>query len=278
MLQRDGSEAVNKVNGEPDRYDLIFMDIIMPMFDGISATACIRLVAPRVPIVAMTSNIQQADIANYFHWGKCTLETHNLDPSKPRGLSTNRDADIYPPGMNDVLAKPFTKDGMVRILRKHLPYLLKNPPPPPPPGSAADDMGPTAGQAGPVAPSFPNSAGMPMAQMAGPAALSSAGAQMKFDGTPIQSPATSSSWHSPSQISQTSPALDNGAGYMNAVGAGPGMMLPGGAQRQQFAGQVVPQVGAQNLMRPDGGLAGMSDDRPVKRQRLYGQSQGAFSQ
>jgi osomolarity two-component system response regulator SKN7 len=174
--------------------------------------------------------------------------------------------------MNDVLAKPFTKDGMVRILRKHLPYLLKNPPPP---GSTADDMGaPTAGQAGPVPP-YPNSAGMSMGQMAGPAAMSSAGAQMKFEGTPIQSPATSSSWHSPSQISHTSPALDNG-GYMSAVGPGQGMILtPGGTQRPQYAG--VPQVAAPTLMRPDG-LGGMGDDRPEKRQRLYGPSQGAYSQ
>lgn len=52
------------------RYDLIFMDIIMPMFDGVSATACIRLVAPDTPIVAMTSNIRQEDIATYFHFGK----------------------------------------------------------------------------------------------------------------------------------------------------------------------------------------------------------------
>jgi osomolarity two-component system response regulator SKN7 len=51
------------------RYDLIFMDIIMPQFDGVSATACIRIVAPETPIIAMTSNIRQEDIASYFHFG-----------------------------------------------------------------------------------------------------------------------------------------------------------------------------------------------------------------
>lgn len=73
MLQRDGSEAVAKVNQDPERYDLIFMDIIMPVFDGVSATACIRIAAPRVPIVAMTSNIRSEDIATYFHWGEFRL-------------------------------------------------------------------------------------------------------------------------------------------------------------------------------------------------------------
>ena len=49
------------------------MDIIMPVFDGVSATACIRMVAPRTPIIAMTSNIRQEDINIYFHWGKCCV-------------------------------------------------------------------------------------------------------------------------------------------------------------------------------------------------------------
>ena len=69
--QRDGQEALNKINSDPERYDLIFMDIIMPVFDGVSATACIRIVQPRVPIIAMTSNIRQEDIAIYFQWGTC---------------------------------------------------------------------------------------------------------------------------------------------------------------------------------------------------------------
>lgn len=50
------------------------MDIIMPVFDGVSATACIRMVQPRVPIIAMTSNIRQEDIAMYFHWGEFRSE------------------------------------------------------------------------------------------------------------------------------------------------------------------------------------------------------------
>ncbi len=46
------------------------MDIIMPNLDGVSATAMIRMVAPQVPIVAMTSNIRQEDIQTYFQFGK----------------------------------------------------------------------------------------------------------------------------------------------------------------------------------------------------------------
>lgn len=69
-FQKDGEEATNKLNAEPDRYDLIFMDIIMPNCDGISATVYIRAVNPHVPIIAMTSNIRAEDIATYYQWGE----------------------------------------------------------------------------------------------------------------------------------------------------------------------------------------------------------------
>lgn len=70
LSQMDGDEASNKVNSDPDRFDLIFMDIIMPKFDGVSATVYIRGLNTRVPIIAMTSNIRQEEIASYYHWGK----------------------------------------------------------------------------------------------------------------------------------------------------------------------------------------------------------------
>lgn len=48
------------------------MDIIMPHLDGVSATACIREVAPAIPIIAMTSNIRADDIEMYFRYGMST--------------------------------------------------------------------------------------------------------------------------------------------------------------------------------------------------------------
>ena len=72
ISQRDGIEAVGKVNSKPDHYDLIFMDIIMPQLDGVSATAMIRQVR-EIPIIAMTSNINQQDLDTYSHWGKWSM-------------------------------------------------------------------------------------------------------------------------------------------------------------------------------------------------------------
>ncbi|CAK7271729.1 kinase-regulated stress-responsive transcription factor skn7 [Sporothrix epigloea] len=226
-IARDGSEAVAKVNQDPEQYDLIFMDIIMPVFDGVSATACIRIASPRVPIVAMTSNIRSEDIATYFHWG-----------------------------MNDVLAKPFTKEGMVRILRKLLPYMLKNPQP----VGAGDDINQqTAGgpQSGYVnASSISSMGGMQTATGLG---------GVKFETTPIHSPATSSSWHSPGpgQLQHASPNMDNAGGYMQAPVNGGGSQPRGGFPGGPPPGMTIPAMRsmADNLQ---------NDDRPDKRPRLYG--------
>jgi len=73
--KQNGLEAVDKLNHDSERYDLIFMDIIMPQLDGVSATAMIRMVAPRIPIIAMTSNIRQEDIQTYFQFGKAPRVT-----------------------------------------------------------------------------------------------------------------------------------------------------------------------------------------------------------
>lgn len=63
----------------------------MPKLDGVSATSLIRKFDPMTPIISMTSN------------------------SKPNEIMT-----YYSSGMNDVLPKPFTKEGLLNMLEKHL--------------------------------------------------------------------------------------------------------------------------------------------------------------
>lgn len=198
-----------------------------------------------------------------------------------------------------MLAKPFTRDGMVRILKKHLSWMLKDPLS----GAMIGDENPMQAMSAGQLPStsqqqayagLTNMAGGPNQQQ-----------QIKFEQTPIPSPTTTSSWHSPGQMTHPSPNMGDGnsGGYMNSVGsaAGPGGMVltPGGTQRsqqqqqqQQYANHVMAQVGiggGQNMggqLSADGlgglgtgGAGGGGDERPEKRQRtIYGQPQGAFVQ
>ena len=67
-IAEDGSKAVECFRAAPpETYDLIFMDIRMPVMDGHQATEAIRNMSDRpdgktIPIVAMSANAYTEDI------------------------------------------------------------------------------------------------------------------------------------------------------------------------------------------------------------------------
>ena len=91
----NGIEAVRIFSENPDKYDLIFMDIQMPEMDGYEATRKIRALNTRkskdIPIVAMTANVFREDIE------KC-IEA----------------------GMNNHVGKPLDMEVVLKILRNYL--------------------------------------------------------------------------------------------------------------------------------------------------------------
>jgi signal transduction histidine kinase/ferredoxin len=78
---QNGVEAVRMYTENPDRYNLIFMDLQMPVMDGIEATQKIRASgkpgAAEIPIVAMTANVFREDVE------KCRAASMNHHIGKP---------------------------------------------------------------------------------------------------------------------------------------------------------------------------------------------------
>jgi signal transduction histidine kinase/CheY-like chemotaxis protein len=77
----NGAEAVRMFIANPQKYDMIFMDIQMPEMDGYDATRHIRALdipqAKTIPIIAMTANVFREDVE------KCLEAGMNSHVSKP---------------------------------------------------------------------------------------------------------------------------------------------------------------------------------------------------
>jgi CheY-like chemotaxis protein len=89
----NGQQAIEKIND--DNYDLILMDIQMPVMDGIEATKIIRglnsTIKSSIPIVALTANAMPNEFAHYIK-----------------------------AGMNDCLQKPFEEPTLFNVVSKHI--------------------------------------------------------------------------------------------------------------------------------------------------------------
>jgi signal transduction histidine kinase len=86
----NGVEALLLLEENPDKYDMVFMDVQMPEMDGLEATRRIRESGSKIPIVAMTANVFKEDVE------KC-LEA----------------------GMNDHIGKPLDIGNVMEKIRKY---------------------------------------------------------------------------------------------------------------------------------------------------------------
>jgi two-component system, sensor histidine kinase len=81
-ISEDGEDAVNRMKNEA--YDLVLMDLQMPIMDGFEATRCIRQeLQSKIPIIGLSANA--------------------LNGERERSLET---------GMDDYITKPFQPEAL----------------------------------------------------------------------------------------------------------------------------------------------------------------------
>ena len=85
-VAENGLQAINLLKSKP--YDLVLMDVQMPVMDGIEATGKIRdhssgVLNPDVPIIAMTANAMKGDREVCL---KAGMDDYTSKPIKPREL------------------------------------------------------------------------------------------------------------------------------------------------------------------------------------------------
>lgn len=164
--------------------------------------------------------------------------------------------------MNDVLPKPFTKEGMLRTLEKHLAHFKKDYVPPQQSQHQDHFANPNP------------SLNLNMSHM--PATHN-----VKEEPSPAKSGSPStSSWHSTSPIQQGNP----GYVQMQANQGGQYMMTPthsnvgGGYQTQAPAPTMpAPNGGSGQHRRTISELGINPEEKPEKRQRMYPPPQGGFT-
>lgn len=146
--------------------------------------------------------------------------------------------------MNDVLPKPFTKEGLLSMLEKHLGHLKKMP-------NGTDGMAPHS---------------------ASSIAQTSAAQSLKDTSSPNQSPSTISNWHSPGTFPGISPTTAGPSPFMQPLHAAGGYPIdpsqvhfqqphtPLGAPRQTpHRRQISDMAGGDEL------------NNDAKRQRMFAQ-------
>ncbi|HEX8606785.1 MAG TPA: response regulator [Pseudoduganella sp.] len=89
----DGQQALGILRVDAQRYDIVLMDMQMPVLDGFSATAAIRSeLQLTLPVIAMTAGV----------------------------LASERDRCVAA-GITDFIAKPVVVDEMMAVIERHLP-------------------------------------------------------------------------------------------------------------------------------------------------------------
>ncbi len=93
----NGLESIEMYQANPDKYELILMDMQMPIMDGVEATQKLRALGATLPIIALSANVMQEDVnatqqAGMNYHLKKPVEIERLYETLLKYLSTKNSA------------------------------------------------------------------------------------------------------------------------------------------------------------------------------------------
>lgn len=108
-----GKEAVNLIKQQPGSFDIVLMDVQMPVMNGMQATELLHMVDQSLPVVALTAHALPEECARFAEAG---MIAHIAKPFDPKALTRLilRHARRAPPQMDPTDPRDFDLDGAMR--------------------------------------------------------------------------------------------------------------------------------------------------------------------
>ena len=82
VFAENGRIAVDLVVAQPDAFDVVLMDVMMPVMDGYEATRVIRKTAPRLPVIGLTAYALAEERERCLSAGMASHLTKPIDPKE----------------------------------------------------------------------------------------------------------------------------------------------------------------------------------------------------
>ena len=82
VFAENGKIAVDILTAQPDAFDVVLMDVMMPVMDGYEATSHMRILAPKVPVIGLTAYALAEEREKCLLAGMVGHVTKPIDPQE----------------------------------------------------------------------------------------------------------------------------------------------------------------------------------------------------
>jgi DNA-binding NtrC family response regulator len=82
----DGSAGLNELKNNPNGFDLVLLDMLMPGVDGMVVLRQILCLNPRLPVIIMTGSVTESSANEIIQQGACNCIPKPFTPDELRAV------------------------------------------------------------------------------------------------------------------------------------------------------------------------------------------------